>query len=225
MEKTVLKDHFIKRLFMSVFGVLICGVAVGLFKCAVFGVDPFQSMMSGLDALVPIGFGTLYVIVNALLLIFSLIFDRHFIGIATFINLFLLGYVVQYSYAFLQFAFPNPNLALRIVFFIIGVAILCIASAFYITADLGVSTYDAIALIISGTWHKGQFRYVRIITDILCVALGVTLFLLSGSKTSGLFAIVGIGTIILALFMGPLVDMFSRKIAQPFLHSDSHQAS
>ncbi len=80
-----------KRVILSVPGVLVSGVSVGIFKLAAFGVDPFQSLMSGLDALIPISFGTLYVIVNALLLVFALVFDRHYIGIATFINLFLLG--------------------------------------------------------------------------------------------------------------------------------------
>ena len=73
---------------MSLFGVIICAISVGIFKIAALGVDPFQSLMSGLDKLIPISFGTLYVIVNAVLLLFSLFADRHYIGIATFINLF-----------------------------------------------------------------------------------------------------------------------------------------
>ena len=78
---------------MSLFGVIICAISVGIFKIAALGVDPFQSFMAGLDSLVPIGFGTLYVITNAVMLLFAIIFDRHYIGIATFINLFLLGYI------------------------------------------------------------------------------------------------------------------------------------
>ena len=84
-------NQLVKRIIMSVFGVALCGVSVGMFKFAALGVDPFQSLMSGLDAVIPIRFGTLYVIVNAVLLLFALIFDRKKIGIATFINLFLLG--------------------------------------------------------------------------------------------------------------------------------------
>ena len=82
---------------MSLAGVIICAVSVGVFKIAALGVDPFQSFMAGLDDLVPIGFGTLYVITNAVLLLFALVFDRHYIGIATFINLFLLGYIITHS--------------------------------------------------------------------------------------------------------------------------------
>ena len=91
-----------RRILMSALGVAICGISVGMFKHAALGVDPFQSFMAGLDALVPIKFGTLYSIANAFLLLFALIFDRHYIGIATFINLFLTGYITQYTYEFLQ---------------------------------------------------------------------------------------------------------------------------
>lgn len=42
----------IKRILMSVFGVVICGISVGMFKRAALGVDPFQSLMSGLDAVI-----------------------------------------------------------------------------------------------------------------------------------------------------------------------------
>ena len=60
-----------KRIFMSLFGVIICAISVGIFKLASFGVDPFQSFMSGLSSVIPISFGTLYVIVNLLLLSFA----------------------------------------------------------------------------------------------------------------------------------------------------------
>ena len=53
-----------KRILFSVLGVAVGGVSVGLFRTAELGVDPFQSLMSGLEAVVPITFGTLYVIVT-----------------------------------------------------------------------------------------------------------------------------------------------------------------
>ena len=91
-----MKQQLVKRIIMSVMGVVICGISVGMFKFAALGVDPFQSLMSGLDAVIPIRFGTLYVIVNAILLLFALIFDRRKIGVATLINLFLRGYSVEF---------------------------------------------------------------------------------------------------------------------------------
>ncbi len=211
-------DKLPKRTAMTLFGVIICAVSVGIFKIAALGVDPFQSFMAGLDALVPIDFGTLYVIANAVLLLFALIFDRHYIGIATFINLFLLGYITQFTYEFLQTVIVDPSIPVRVACLVIGVVIICFGSAFYMTADLGVSTYDAVALIIVNTWKKGKFQYVRIITDIVCVILGCVLFLVAGGSVSQIPTIAGIGTIITAFFMGPLIEFFNVHIARPLLN-------
>ena len=206
-----------RRIFMSLFGVIICAISVGVFKLAALGVDPFQSLMSGLDALIPINFGTLYVIVNVILLIFSLIADRHNIGIATFINLFLLGYITQFTYDFLQKMIPDPSMILRVICLIIGIVVICFGSSLYMTADLGVSTYDAVAIVMANKWKLGKFKYIRICTDLVCVILGCVLFVVAGNSIGKIPTIAGVGTIITAFFMGPLIDLFNEKIAKPML--------
>ena len=212
-----------RRVFMSVLGVMIGAVSVAIFKMAAFGVDPFQSFMSGISELIPISFGTLYVIVNAVLLAFSLILDRHYIGIATFINLFLLGYVTEYSYKLFHYLIPEPNLILRVIFLIIGIVIICIGSSIYITADLGVSTYDAVALIMANKWKIGKFKFIRIITDVCCVILGVVMFMAAGGQLKAVPTIAGIGTVITAFFMGPLIEFFSEHIARKMLGESADQ--
>ena len=206
-----------KRIGMSFWGVIICGISVGFYKLAGFGVDPFQSFMSGMDQISPISFGLLYMLVNAVMLAFALIFDRHYIGLATFINLFLLGYVVEFSHAALLAVFPDASIAIRCASFVFGFLVQCFSLSLYITADLGVSTYDAAALVIVNKWGIGQFRFVRIISDLSCVALGIILFLLGGGALKDLTSVVGIGTIICASLMGPVVDLFNRKFSVPFL--------
>jgi len=208
-----------RRIMMSLCGVIICAVSVGVFKLAALGVDPFQSFMAGLDALVPIEFGTLYVIVNAILLLFSLIVDRHNIGIATFINLFLLGYITQFTYDLLQKLIPDPSMIVRILCLAIGIVVICFGSALYMTADLGVSTYDAVAIVMSSKWKLGKFKYVRICTDLVCVVLGCILFVMAGNAIGKIPTIAGVGTIITAFFMGPLIDFFNEKFAKPLLSS------
>ncbi|MEE1086742.1 MAG: hypothetical protein U0L05_06210 [Schaedlerella sp.] len=209
--------YFVKRVLMCVFGVIICGVSVGFFKTAALGVDPFQSFMGGLDALIPIEFGTLYVIANAVLLLFSLFADRHYIGLATLINLFFLGYVAQYTQEFLTGLFPELSILGSVVLLVIGIVMVCFSMSLYFEADLGVSTYDAVALIITEIWKIGKFSYVRVICDFICVAVGILLFWMAEGSLQGVTAIVGIGTIITAFFMGPLIDFFRDKIAKPLL--------
>lgn len=206
-----------KRILMSLIGVIITAVSVGAFKFAAFGVDPFQSFMSGMDQLIPIPFGTLYLLVNAALLLFALVFDRHYIGIATFINLFLLGYIVEFSQDLLEALFPAASMAVRVLSFLLGFLFLCLGSSLYMTADLGVSTYDAIALVCTNKWKLGKFRFIRICTDIVCILLGIGLYLLGGGAVSTIPTFVGVGTIATAFCMGPLIDLFNRKLAAPML--------
>ena len=99
-----------------------------------------------------------------------------------------------------------PSMLIRIILLIAGVVILCFASSLYFTANLGVSTYDAVSLIMTDK-KLGKFKYLRIATDLFCVIVG---FFLGG--------VVGVGTIITAFFMGPLIDFFNKKVSEPFLH-------
>ena len=206
-----------RRIAMSVLGVTVCAISVGIFKIAALGVDPFQSLMSGLNQLIPISFGTLYVIVNVILLSFSLLTDRKNIGIATFINLFLLGYITQFAYALFQTWLPDPSMLVRIICLVVGIVIICIGSSLYMTANLGISTYDAVAVVLSGKWKWGPFKYVRVCTDLVCVLLGVGFFLLSGGKLDQIPTIAGVGTVITAFFMGPLIQFFCDHVAIPLL--------
>jgi len=206
-----------RRILMSLCGVVICAVSVGVFKIAALGVDPFQSLMSGLDSLIPISFGTLYVIVNLLLLSFSLIVDRSKIGLATFINLFLLGYITEFTYEYLQTVFVAPSMLVRGLCLLVGIVVICFGSALYMTADLGVSTYDAIAIALSGKWKLTRFQYCRIATDLVCVISGVLLFLAAGGTIGQIPTIAGVGTIITAFFMGPLIEYFNVHVARPLL--------
>ena len=120
------------------------------------------------------------------------------------INLFLVGYFAEFMEFLLNKMNPDPNLALRILSLILGVVIMCFASAMYFTADLGVSTYDAIALTLSERHTKWKFKYIRILTDLICVVIGG---LLGG--------VIGIGTLVTAFFMGPLIAFFNKKVAEP----------
>ncbi len=205
-----------KRIAATVIGVCMSGVSVGFFKYAALGVDPFQCTMSGLDAAFSISFGTLYVIANLVLLSFSLIFDRHYIGLGTFINLFLLGYIADFCHHVLVASLPD-QLILRLISLAIGLLMNCIASAFYMTADMGVSTYDAIALVMANKWKVAEFRFCRIATDLGCIVIGCFLMAVAGAGKAGILANVNVGTIITAFCMGPLIAFFRKKFAEPII--------
>ncbi len=207
------KDPLLKRrIALALVGMLLAGVSVGIFKRAFFGVDPFQCLCGGLANVIPISFGTLYMLINAALLVVVFFLDKHYIGISTFINLFLLGYVAEFTEKGLAALLGEQGLFGRIILLIVAIVLTCIAAALYYTADLGVSTYDAIPLHIADTKPKlfGKvvpFRFIRIVSDLICTLIGFLLGLMPG-----------IGTVITALFMGPLITFFRQRLSDPLLN-------
>ena len=193
------------RIIMAVAGVCTGGFSVGLFKTSMFGTDPFQCLMNGLNHVFTIQFGTLYTIVNLILLVLIFFLDKHYIGLATCINIFLLGYIVDGTMVLMNRLFPSPTLPVRIVLLAVGVLILCFSASVYFTADLGVSTYDAVALILRDR-KVAKFQYCRIGCDLICTLVG---FLLG--------AVVGVGTLVTAFFMGPLIEFFNVHFSRPLL--------
>ncbi len=200
-----------RRIVMTLFGVLICAFSVGMFSHSGMGVDPFQvlaqSMGRHAERLWGLDYGTFYSILNLLMLVGVFFWNRRKIGLGTIMNIFLVGYIASFSEGLFARLLPDPALPVRIAMLAVAVVIMCFGSAFYFTGDLGVSTYDAVALTISERTNQKYFKYIRIATDLICVGIGCAL---------GGLDKVGAGTIITALFMGPLISFFRRTVAEPF---------
>lgn len=205
--KINLPNQFRPRLIMTITGVILCAIAVGFFKCSLFGVDPFQCFAQGSwqRFMGSISYGTYYTGLSLFMLVLDLFLDKHYIGIATFINMFLTGYIVDFSQAAINRLVPSPSIAARVLMLLIAVVIMCFASSLYMTSDLGVSVYDAIPIIISNKSRK-PFRFCRIVCDLICVIVGTLCGLLPG-----------LGTLITAFFMGPLIEFFNVKFSRPLL--------
>ena len=202
-----LPEKFLPRLIMTVFGVIICAIAVGFFKNSLFGIDPFQSFAQGSHARLfsGVAYGIYYMVVSLIMLVVVLLLDKHYIGIATILNLFFSGHIVDFANKYIAEVIPDPSLAVRAVMLIVGVVVLCFASSLYMTSDLGVSVYDAIPFIISKRTGK-PFKFMRIGCDLICVIIGALCGLLPG-----------LGTLVTAFFMGPLIDFFNRRFSRPLL--------
>lgn len=211
------KRIFVRRLWMSLAGVILTALAVAMFKTAALGVDPFQSFVSGMDAVLPLSYGTVYSVICVVLLCFGLICDRHYLGLATFINLFLLGYMVEFFQRLCFGGMTQMSLILKLLLFVGAFVLLCFSASLYITADMGVSAYDTVALILTNKFHLGKFKFVRITTDVVCVVLGVSAYVLS-QGTEGLETVVGVATLATAFGMGPLIDWFNRRLVEPMFY-------
>lgn len=204
-----LPENFKRRAVMTTAGVVLCAVAVGFFKCSLFGVDPFQCFAQGVWGHffgTDISYGIFYTALSGIMLVIDLFIARSYMGVATLVNMFLTGYIVDFASAAVTHFVPEPNLAVRAVFLAVAVLVMCFAASLYMTSNLGVSVYDAIPIVIAKKWSF-PFKFVRVACDLVCVMIGTL---------SGLMP--GIGTLITAFFMGPLIEFFNHSFSEPFLN-------
>lgn len=195
-----------RRKIMAVSGVMICGASVGIFQKIALGTDPFTCFVTGIANVFHSTYSTWYVILTGLMLLGVIALQRRYIGFATLINLFLTGVAADAMHGFLDFLLPDPTFGMRCLLMAVNVLIMSFGSALYYVASLGVSAYDAVALMASECYSLASFRVCRVTTDICCVTVG---FFLAAD--------VGIGTVITAFFMGPFVQWFTEHVAIPIL--------
>lgn len=197
-----------RRIFWVVIGNLMLGIGTAMLRLSSFGTDPFSCMNLGVSSHLPLSYGTYQMLFNIALFIPIFIADRKSFGIGALINMLLLGYMVDWSMSlFALFGLTIDSLfahtAARILFLILGVLIICLGVAVYMQCDLGAAPYDQLAVEIERfSGRKIPFRWARVGYDLIAIAIGF----FCGS-------VVGIATIIIGFFTGPLVNFMRKTIA------------
>ncbi|MGM9941480.1 MAG: YitT family protein [Bulleidia sp.] len=201
-----------KLVILTALGNVLIGLGIAILNIAGFGIDAFTSMTTGVSNLLGMGLGTFQMSLNLVMYVPVLFINRKAFGIGALINLFLLGYIVQYIGVFFGMlgftaAAAAPHMVIRVILLIAGILILCFGCALYMDCDLGVAPYDALAPIIEDkTNGKIPFKYGRILTDLFC---GITGFV---SGMIGHITTAGLATVFIVLGTGPIVDWYRKHI-------------
>lgn len=198
------------KLIAVILGNLILGIGVALLRFSQMGNDPFCASTMAISEGLGMGLGTYQLILNVVLFVFQLIWGRSYIGLGTIINLFLLGYIVQFGTWVLDGIFGADlvlSLPLQLIIMVVSLVILTFGLAMYQVASLGVAPYDFLALGLAEHLPVPYFA-LRVGTDAVCV---LVILVAVGTGFIGWGnAHLGIGTVITAFFLGPLVAYFSK---------------
>lgn len=199
-----------RKLIAVILGNLIMGIGVAILRFSQMGNDPFCASTMAISEGLGIGLGTYQMLLNLVLFIFPLLWGRSYIGIGTLINLFFVGYIVQFSTWGLNMVFgaqPVFSLPQKLLIMAVALVIVTFGLAMYQVASLGVAPYDFLAL---GLAEKLPVPYfvLRVGTDAVCV---IVILVAVGTGFIGWDAShLGAGTVITAFFLGPLVAFFSK---------------
>jgi uncharacterized membrane protein YczE len=173
-------------------GLVVMGVGVALMVRADLGLGPWDVLHQGLSKRTGIPIGTVGILVGLpVLLLWIPVRVRP--GIGTVINVVVIGLVID---AFLWAVPEIDNLPVQSVLLVAGVVGVALGSGLYIGAGLGPGPRDG---LMTGMAKRGlgSIRAVRTAIELTVLAIG---FALGGS--------VGIGTVLQAVTIGPMVQAF-----------------
>ncbi|HZL32397.1 MAG TPA: hypothetical protein VFC81_00295 [Verrucomicrobiae bacterium] len=192
MRARWLSRSILPRLPGLLLGLLTFGLGIALMVQAGLGLGPWEALHQGLGRLTGLELGTVSVVLGLpILLLWWPLGERP--GIGTILNVLLIGTSTNLGIAVLPPAVGVPG---QVAMMLAGVVTIGIGSGLYLGADLGAGPRDG---LMTGIHHRFGWSIRRSRTLIELSVLGAG-FLLGGT--------IGVGTLVFALGIGPLVQLF-----------------
>jgi Predicted membrane protein len=206
---TLRPNSLLRRTVVCLAGVTIVSIGIALCLEGKAGVDPYTAFLQGVSHVTGVSFSLVVPVVNILMLIVVLPFDKSIFGLGTILNFTLVGVLVDYFRELYQIVFTfEYSVGGMLIHLVIGVAFFCLGVSMYITANLGVCPYDGVAPALKRQFPRCSYRTYRVIQDLITIVLACVLIRFSFS-----LGIIGIGTIIQGFFIGIFVNFFNRNIS------------
>ncbi|MDV7221919.1 membrane protein YczE [Streptomyces prunicolor] len=188
-----------RRLVQLYVGLALYGASSALLVVSGLGLEPWNVLHQGLAELTGLTIGVVSIIVGAAVLLLWIPL-RQRPGLGTVSNVFMVGLAMDGTLALVPEA---HGLAVRIPLLLAGIVLNGAATGLYISANFGPGPRDG---LMTGV-HRRTGRSIRLIRTALEVMVVATGFALGGT--------VGIGTLLYALAIGPLAQLFLRVFAAP----------
>jgi uncharacterized membrane protein YczE len=187
-----------RRLARCITGLGLCGIGFALLVRADLGLDPWDVFHQGVSDRIGLPIGTVAILTGfVLLLVWIPLRERP--GVGTILNAVLIGAVMDLVLPRL----PEPGGAAAAWAMLLGgIAIGGAGIGLYIGAGLGPGPRDGIMTGVSRRW--GSVRVVRTGIELAALAVG---WVLGGT--------VGIGTLVFAVAIGPVVQVTLGRLSLP----------
>jgi uncharacterized membrane protein YczE len=182
------------RLPGLILGLLVFGAGIALMAAAGVGLGPWEVLHQGISIHTGIPLGTVSILLGIPILLLWIPLGEY-PGVGTVLNVLLIGTATNLVLP----ALPRPtDLPAQLAMMLAGVAVIGLGSGLYLGARLGPGPRDGLMTGIHGRvgW---SVRRARTAVEVVALLVG---FVLGGT--------VGIGTVVFAFGIGPIVQVFLR---------------
>ena len=193
------RQQLIERIPRVVFGLILFGLGAAMMVLAGLGLSPWEVMAQGISFKTGIPIGTVGILIGIVVL-FLWIPLKEKLGIGTILNVFIIGIVIDLT----LWLTPDSveSLVVRWLLLVGGILLVGVGSGFYIGGGLGPGPRDG---LMTGIARRGvNIGLARFGIEITVLVVG---WLLGGT--------VGIGTVLFAFGMGPLIAILLPRLSVP----------
>ena len=181
-----------RRLAQLFVGLWLYGTAMGLLIRSTLGLDPWDVFHDGVQQLSGLSFGTVVILSGVAVLVLWIPL-RQWPGLGTVANTVVIGLATDATLAVLS---APEGLGWRAAMLLGGIVLNGLAGALYIGSQYGPGPRDGLMTGIARRTGL-SLRLVRTALELSVLALGWTLG-----------GVVGIGTVLYALLIGPTIQLF-----------------
>ncbi len=193
------RSHLARRLLQLYGGLALYGASSALLVRSGLGLEPWNVLHQGLAGQTGLSMGVVLTIVGAAVLLLWIPL-RQRPGLGTVSNVLVIGAAMDAALAVLPDAHGLPA---RIAFLAAGIVLNGAATGLYIAARFGPGPRDG---LMTGLNRRTGLS-VRLVRTAVEITVVVTGFVLGGT--------VGVGTLLYALTIGPLAQLFLRAFTVP----------
>ncbi len=195
--------RLVRRVAQLLGGLVLFGATMALILRAGLGLEPWGVLTYGLIQHVPLSYGEM-VIATSFLVLLLWVPLRQWPGLGTVLNAVVVGLATDATLAVVP---EVEGLAQRVALMLLGVVGNGIAGALYIGSQLGPGPRDGLMTGLARRTGR-SIRLVRTSLEVTVVVLG---WALGG--------VLGVGTVVYALLIGPVVQLFlpvlTVRVARP----------
>ncbi|MDO4940624.1 MAG: hypothetical protein Q4E33_02910 [Erysipelotrichaceae bacterium] len=188
----------IRKYIVFIVGTFIFAFSISLSNKSLLGCNSMATLVTGIYKNCRLDYGTCNLLVGIVEIVVGYIFDKKNVTVMSLVGLFCCSYLIDLANLIVV---DTGNLFIRIIYMLAGTVLFCLGLAIQQYSKCGYGNLDCFLFGLKRAFRVNDYHTIKWVVDISFIVVG---YLLG--------AVVGVGTIVMFLFTGLLVENFLKLL-------------